>query len=119
MQVQEKVVEDVVVFGVSGNHTPGTAGTLQKGVDSALQRGYRKVVLDLEGVSDLGAGGLGELVSSYLAVRQLGGQLKLSGVPDRVEHFLEITRLASVFERWQSTQQAVGSLLSRLERGAA
>ena len=79
MKVEQKVVANVAVFRVSGVHTTRDAGTLQAKVDRALQRGFRNVVLDLEGVTQMGAAGLGELVNVYGAVRRLKGAAEAVG----------------------------------------
>ena len=42
--------------------------------------------------------GIGELVRSYLTIRQRGGELKLAGVGQKVLHVLTLTGLTKTFE---------------------
>ena len=119
MTVEQKVVADVAVFRVSGAHTTRDAGALPAKVDRALQRGFRNVVLDLEGVTHMGAAGLGELVSVCGAVRRLKGQLRLAVVPGRVRYLLAVAGLAPFFETLDSEQQAIAGVTSRTRGQAA
>ncbi len=51
MRVKERVVDNVVVFQVSGARTNRDAGTVRADIDRALQNGFRHVVLDLAAVT--------------------------------------------------------------------
>ena len=113
MNVEQTVVANVAVFRVSGIHAPCDAGTLQAKVEWALQRGFRTVVVHLEGVTQMDAAGLGELVNINGAVRAFKGQLRLSAVPGRLRHLLAVTGLAPFFETLDSEQQAVAAVMSR------
>ena len=106
MNIQQSVVGSSVVFKVSGAHTPRDAGALRAAVDQALRGGVRNVVIDLEGVSDMGGAGLGELVSIHSAVLRAMGQLALSAVPRRIRYLLAATGLDTVFAMAESHDPA-------------
>ena len=93
MNIQEQAVGNNVVLHVSGGHTHRDVGTLRSLVDQALHRGVRSVVLDLRGVNDIGATGLGELVGIYGAVQRAAGRIALTAVPGRVRHLLAASGL--------------------------
>ena len=107
MEVEQTVLANAAVFRVSGVHTISDAGTLRANVERVLQQGVRNVVLDLEGVTQMGAAGVAELVNIHGTVRALEGQLRLSMVPGRVRYLLVVTGLAPFFETLESEQQAV------------
>ena len=54
--------------------------------------------LNLAGVSYIDSSGLGELVSSYTAVKNAGGELKLVNLTSKVRDLLVITKLLTVFD---------------------
>jgi len=97
MNVQQNVLGNSAVFRVSGAHTLRDAGALRASVDQALQRGARHIVIDLEGVSELGAAGVGELLSIRASVRRATGQLTLSALPGRIRYLLAVAGLDTVF----------------------
>ena len=93
MNFRQQTVDDGMLLHVSGAYTYRDVGTLRSVVDRALQRGAQTVVLDLRGVNDLGAAGLGELVGIYGAVQRASGRLALTAVPGRVRYLLAATGL--------------------------
>ena len=75
-----------------------------------VQEGRRKLVLDLAAVSYMDSTCIGELVSGLARVRKNGGTLHLANLTPRVERLLTMVRLTSVFQTFQSAQEAVLSL---------
>ncbi len=53
--------------------------------------------------------GLGELVAAYTSAKRHGAQVKLSNLTKKIDDLLDITRLSSVFETYNSTDEAVKS----------
>jgi anti-sigma B factor antagonist len=60
--------------------------------------GARKFVLTLARVEVIDSYGVGELVRSYSVVRQMGGEIKLAGVNQKVLDVLSVCRLNTFFE---------------------
>ena len=58
-------------------------------VQELLQRGERRVLLDLSGVSDIDAAGVGELVCAFNAAVAAGGALEIASASPRVRQVLE------------------------------
>jgi len=55
-------------------------GVLRDTVRGLIERGRKRIVLNLEAVPFIDSNGLGELVSSYTSVVRLGGTLRLASV---------------------------------------
>ncbi|MGB7219457.1 MAG: STAS domain-containing protein [Vicinamibacterales bacterium] len=111
MQLDERLVGDVVVLVVSGDLTLNHGGDvmLKDKVRSLILQGRRKLVVDLGGVSSLDSAGLGELVQAYATTRNKGGSLKLSRLTPRTTVLLTITKLISVFECYDREADAIDS----------
>ena len=60
--------------------------------------GRRKFLINLAGVDFVDSDGLGELTRCYSIVRQVGGEMKLVHVHQRVQALLELTRIVNLFE---------------------
>ena len=59
-------------------------------------------MVDLSRVNRLGAAMLGELIRGLTTIRDVGGDLKLSGVSGRIERVLSTTKLSGVFKKADS-----------------
>jgi len=75
----------------------------------------RQVVLNLSGVSYIDSGGLGTLVGVYSSARAAGADIKLTGLGQRLRDVLQITKLVTVFEVYDTEQEAIATF----HRGAA
>lgn len=71
--------------------------------------GTKKFIVNLMRVEFLDSYGVGELVRSYSVVRQMGGELKLGGVNQKVLGVLEICRLDKFFEIYSDEGAALQS----------
>ena len=113
MQIEEREVGDVLILDLSGKLTIGEGDELLKDkVNSLIQQGRRKLVLNLEGVPYVDSAGLGEIVRTLMTVSRQGGKLKLVHLTKRIEDLLSITKLLTVFETYDSEQEAVQSFAS-------
>ena len=110
MQIDERFVGDVVVLDLKGKITLGEGDELLKDkVNSLVNQGYKKIVLNLEGVPYVDSAGLGEVVRTYTTVSRQGGNLKLLNLTKRITDLLSITKLLTVFETFDSESAAVQS----------
>ena len=99
-------VGDVTVIDFSGKITLGEASaTLRRTVRELVDRGRRKIVLNLDDVDYIDSSGIGELVGAHTAVRSANGELKLMNLSRRVNDILQITRLFTVFD-FQANEDA-------------
>ena len=110
MQITERAVADVMVLDVKGKITLGEGDELLKDkVNSLVNQGHKKMVLNLADVPYLDSAGLGEVVRAYTTVSRQGGSLKLLGLTKRISDLLSITKLLTVFETFDAENEAVRS----------
>jgi anti-sigma B factor antagonist len=110
MQIEERVVSDVVVLDLKGKITLGEGDELLKDkVNSLVNQGHKKIVLNLADVPYIDSAGLGEVVRTYTTVSRQGGSLKLLNLTKRITDLLSITKLLTVFETFDSENEAVRS----------
>ena len=69
----------------------------------------RNVVLNLSGVNYIDSGGLGTLVGAYSSARAAGADIKLTGLNQRVRDVLQVTKLVTVFEVYDTEQEALAA----------
>jgi anti-sigma B factor antagonist len=110
MKIEIRSFGDVKVLDCSGKITLGE-GTMvvRNTVIDVLKGRDKKIVLNLKDVDYIDQSGIGELVSTYAMVAKNGGQLKLLNMTKKVKELLEITKLLTVFQYFDSEQAALAS----------
>src|SRR5262244_436755 len=110
MQIDQRAVGDVVVLDLKGKVTLGEGDELLKDkVNSLVNQGHKKIVLNLADVPYIDSAGLGEIVRTFTTVSRQGGSLKLLNLTKRISDLLAITKLLTVFETFENEQDAVQS----------
>jgi anti-sigma B factor antagonist len=111
MELEQRVVGDVVIVKVTGDITLDHGGdvVLKDKIQSLLLQGYRNLLLDLGGVPYVDSAGLGEVVQAYLNTKNRGGSLRLIRVTKRIRNLLVVTKLLTVFETYDSDNEALAS----------
>jgi anti-sigma B factor antagonist len=102
------------INGVSVVHLSGAiffdldSISLRVHVKDLLDKSHQ-IVLDLGKVTRIDSSGLGTLVALYVSARKVGGTIKLANLGNHMKEALRITRLATVFEIFDRTEDAVAS----------
>ena len=110
MQIEERAFGDVVVLDLKGRVMLGEGDELLKDkVNSLLSQGIKKIILNLADVPYVDSAGLGEIVRTFTTVSRQGGSLKLLNLTKRITDLLSITKLLTVFETFDSENEAVRS----------
>ena len=110
MQIDERTIGDVVVLDIKGRVQLGEGDEMLKDkVNSLLNQGRKKIVLNLAEVPYIDSAGLGEVVRTFTTVSRQGGNLKLLNLTKRITDLLAITKLLTVFDAYDSEQDAVQS----------
>jgi anti-sigma B factor antagonist len=110
MQIDERAVGDVIVLDLKGKITLGKGDELLKDkVNSVVNQGHKKIVLNLAEVPYIDSAGLGEIVRTFTTVSRQGGNLKLLNLTKRITDLLAITKLLTVFETFDTENDAIRS----------
>lgn len=111
MDIGQRVVGDVAVIDITGDITLSGGGDvlIKDKVQSLLHQGYRKLLLDLGGVTYVDSHGLGQLVQVHMTTSKQGGSLKLLRVTNRLQDLLVLTKLVTVFETFDAEADALAS----------
>jgi anti-sigma B factor antagonist len=107
--------DGIVVVDCAGRLVFGEeTAALRDKVKSLISQDSR-IVLNLADVTYIDSGGLGTLVALYTTARNAGGSIKLARLTKRVGDLLQVTKLLTVFEVFNSEEEAVQSF----RKGAA
>jgi anti-sigma B factor antagonist len=110
MNITTREVGHVTVVDINGRITLGDeTEQLRNTIRNLIAAGQKKIVLNLANVDFLDSSGVGELVSSFTAVRNAGGDLKMFGLTKKVHDVLNVTKLYTVFDVKEDEFTAVKS----------
>ncbi|MBK7142044.1 MAG: STAS domain-containing protein [bacterium] len=110
MKFEDILQDDIVIIDISGKIMGGEETTMFHGrVHEYLNRNKKKFVLDLAKTDWMNSVGLGMLISALTSVKNSGGRLVLANIT-KIESILTITRLISVFEHFESREDALKAL---------
>jgi len=109
-KLSPRQVGDVTVIDVAGRITLGEGSSnLRDSLRELAAKGNKKILLNLADVSYIDSSGIGELVAGFTTMTNAGGHLKLLNLTKRVRDLLQITKLYTVFEVFDSEASAVHS----------
>src|ERR1017187_1520321 len=99
MTITTREVSHVTIVDLNGRITLGDeTGQLRDTVRPLIAADKKKIILNLAHVDYIDSSGVGDLVSSFIAVRNAGGELKLLALTKKVRDVLHVTKLYTVFD---------------------
>ena len=99
MRIIERYAGDIAVLECHGPlRVPDAPELLHAAICRLVGAGRRTIILNLEDVPSIDAGGLGALVKAHMLVRGHHGRVRLAQMTPHVRHLLVMSRLADVFE---------------------
>jgi anti-sigma B factor antagonist len=110
LEITEKDAGGVKILELAGKITLGAeSNKLRNAIKEALGQGDAQLVLDLGNVSYIDSAGLGTLVAGFTTARNQGGNMKLANLTKKFHEQLNITKLVTVFDVYDSVELAVSS----------
>ncbi len=110
MKLTYKEIDGVIVLEPKGKIMGGPDATVfHDKLHDFIRQDQKKVVINLAKVELMNSTGLGILISGLTTLRNNGGDLKLACITDRIESLLTITRLITVFDNYDTIDQAIKS----------
>jgi len=110
MKLSIKDSSGVTTIELEGSVLGGPDATaLNETLHKLVEKGKKKVLLDLSGVQTMNSSGLGMLLNALTTVRNAGGDLKLAAASKKIESLLVITKLSTVFELHPTVKKAITS----------
>ncbi len=104
-----RTLGDVKVVDCRGRIVLGDeTAELRQLVKDLLQPSAR-IVLNLSQVNHIDSNGIGMLVGLHVAAKNGNATIKLAGVVDHVKSVMETTRLITIFETYDTVEDAVAS----------
>jgi anti-sigma B factor antagonist len=110
LKMTNREVDGVSVVALDGRIVLGEeSNALREKVKSLLAEGKKKIVLNMDNVTFIDSAGLGTLVAAHHSVKSQGASLRLCHLGSKFQEVLQITKLLTVFDVYNSEAEAVAS----------
>ena len=119
LSIAERHHDSVVILDLDGKIKLGDGcAELHQALRDLIEKGEKKVLLNLAKVSYIDSSGLGELVSGYAAFKRNDGELKLVSLSSSVNQLMVLTKLLTVFDVYDNEAYAVDNFDLPLTKSA-
>jgi len=110
LDMTERRLGTVTILDLAGKLTiDQDAQRLKDKINSLILQNRTEIILNLGDVSYIDSGGLGQLVACYSSLVKTAGGLRLLHVNQKNHDLLSITRLVTLFDTFDSEEDAVKS----------
>lgn len=89
---------DLTIITLEGFVDAHTAPNFESAVQAELEAGRTKIIVDCAKLNYISSAGLGVFMSFIEEIRELGGDIKISGLVPKVRHTFEILGFQDIFE---------------------
>ncbi len=110
LKTTTREVDGVTVVALDGRIVLGEeSNALREKVKSLVAEGKKKIVLNMANVSFIDSAGLGTLVAAHHSAKGQGASLRLCHLGAKFSEVLQITKLMTIFEVYNTEAEAVAS----------
>ena len=109
LKLTVRTKDDIVIVDCAGRIVFGEESADLRDTVKMVITQSKRIILNLSGVSYIDSGGLGTLVALYTTARNSGGSIKLANLTPRVGDLLQVTKLVTIFDVYDSEDKAIES----------
>ena len=110
LKMTNREVDGVSVVALDGRIVLGEeSNALREKVKGLITSGKKKIVLNMDNVTFIDSAGLGTLVAAHHSAKSQGAGLRLCHLGNKFQEVLQITKLMTVFDVYNTEAEAVAS----------
>jgi anti-sigma B factor antagonist len=110
LRMTDREVGGVNVLDIEGRIVLGEeSNAFREKVKGLLAAGKKKIILNLAQVGYIDSAGLGTLVATFHSARSQGATLKLTNLGSKFKEVLQVTKLMTVFDTYDTEAAAIAS----------
>ncbi len=110
MEMSYEDIDDITTVIINGMLTIGSEEKFESEMNKHVERGRRKIVLDMTYVKYIDSLGIGQIAGGYTTLKDLGGKLVLARINDKIAQLLKLTGLQNHIETYATVEEAINSL---------
>lgn len=96
--IQTAVEDGLSIVTLEGFVDAHTAPQFENAIQSEIEAGRHRIIVNCEKLSYISSAGLGVFMSFIEEVREIGGDIKICGLVPKVKHTFEILGFQDIFE---------------------
>ena len=100
---------DVSILVMEGQLAGAMSKHFREAMDTLIESGRTKILLDFTEIEFMDSSGIGELVAAYRTIDRLDGRIKILKPGKRIQDTLTLTKLLPIFEVFEDRDEAVAS----------
>ena len=97
---------DVLVLAADGGLNADTAESFVKQLETLVEAGVNKIIIDCSSLQYISSYGIGVLVRLHQKLAKHGGDVKVAGAPSMVLQTLNIMRMGTLFNIYPDVDRA-------------
>ncbi len=110
LRMTDREVNGITILDIEGRIVLGEeSNSFRERVKSLLAANKKKIVLNMANVTYIDSAGLGTLVATFHSARSQGATLKLANLGTKFKEVLQVTKLMTVFDVFDSEAAATQS----------
>ncbi len=115
MNINLRKENDIVIFDIDGDIRTAEIidVTLHQLVKDQLDLGNTKILLNFEKVGFIDSFGVGEILSSFISIKNKGGMLLRAKTASKIQMIFEVTMLESIIPNHESIELALESFRNK------
>ena len=118
LQMTNSEVDGVSLVTLNGRIVLGEESTaLREKLKGLIAGGNKKIVLNMAEIDYIDSSGLGALVAAHLSAQNAGASIRLCNLGKKFHEVMQLTKLLTVFDVYDTEAAAVGSFPGSLAAG--
>jgi anti-sigma B factor antagonist len=118
LQMTNSEVDGVSLVTLNGRIVLGEESTaLREKLKGLIAGGNKKIVLNMAEIDYIDSSGLGALVAAHLSAQNAGASIRLCNLGKKFHEVMQLTKLLTVFDVYDTEAAAVGSFPTSLAAG--
>ncbi len=109
LKLTTRTKDGILIVDCAGRIVFGEESSLLRDTGKQAISQNNRIVLNLGEVNYIDSGGLGTLVALRATAQNAGGTIKLTNLTTRVGDLLQVTKLLTVFDVYNSEAEAIDS----------
>jgi anti-sigma B factor antagonist len=112
LKITSHEVDGISVVSLVGRIVLGEeSNALREKIKGMIAAGTQKIVLNMDNVKYIDSAGLGTLIAAHVSAKTQGASVRLCHLGKKFHEVLQITKLLTIFDAYDTQADAVGSFL--------
>ena len=110
LEIKTNEINEVIVINLIGSLDASTSPIFESEINSWLEKGTRKLVINLEETKYVSSAGLRIIFATAKTLKASGGLLKLCSINEVVKEIFNISGLSAILDVKETEEQALNAM---------